>query len=179
MTGRPGLELRLCRPLFLMYWHLTHTLSGKGQNVYAVRRVKGLCVLNVPEDILGKDWVLYFWKSSEYCTPPNLNSLPIVPGWSFPPKCHFCSPSTWRTWAQLVILWETLYCHHFVLSQQWSDFHEKWDFVKLPMGSNSSVSVGFVSVRHLSTDVCRDVLVSLLLFVFMLMLTLYNVLGAK
>ena len=148
MTGRPGLELRLCRPLFLMYWHLTHTLSGKAHNVYTVRRVKVLCILNAPEDILGKDWVLYFWKSSEYCTPPNLNSLPIVPGWPFRPKCHFCSPSTWRTWAQLVILWEALSCHHFVLSQQWSDFHEKkrgGDFLKLSMGSNSSVSVGCVS----------------------------------
>ena len=146
MTGRSGLEFRLCRPLFLMYWHLTHTLSGKGQNVYAVRRVKVLCILNVPEDILGKDWVLYFWKSSEYCTPPNLNSLPIVPRWSFSLKCYFCSSSTWRTWAQLVILLEALSCHHFVLSQQWSDFHgKKGDFLKLPMGSNSSVSFGCVS----------------------------------
>ena len=62
-----------------------HSLSGKGQDVYPVRRVKGLRVMNVPENILGKDWVLYFRKSSEYCTPPNLNSLPIVPDWSFPP----------------------------------------------------------------------------------------------
>ena len=132
MTGRPGLEFGLCGHLFLLYW-LTHTLSGKGQNIYPVRRGKGLCVLSVPEDILGKDWVLYFWKSSEYCTPPNLNYLPIAPGWSLPPKCHFCSPSTWRTWTQLVILWWPLSCHHFVFSQQWSDFHEKWDFLKLPM----------------------------------------------
>ena len=77
----------------------TYTLSGKGQNVYPVRRVRGLSAFNMSEDILGKDWVIYFWKSSEYCTPPNLNCHPIGPGWSFPPKCHFGSPSTWRTWA--------------------------------------------------------------------------------
>ena len=50
---------------------------------------------------------------------------------------------------------------------------KKWDFIKLSMGSNSSVSVGCVSVRHLSTDVCRDVLVSLLPFVFMVVFTCY------
>ena len=143
MTGRPGLELRLCRPLFLMYWHLTHTLSGKAHNVYTVRRVKVLCILNAPEDILGKDWVLYFWKSSEYCTPPNLNSLPIVPGWPFRPKCHFCSPSTWRTWAQLVILWESFCSFTAVIRFSWKK--KKGDFLKLSMGSNSSVSVGCVS----------------------------------
>ena len=173
MTGRPGLKFRLCRPLFLMYWHLTHTLSGKAHNVYTVRRVKVLCILNVPEDILGKDWVLYFWKSSEYCTPPNLNSLPIVPAWSFPLKCYFCSLSTWRTWAQLVILWEALSCHHFVLSQQWSDFHgKKRGFFKATHGLKQ-FCLCWLCVRHLSTDVCRDVLVSLLPFVFMVMLTCY------
>ena len=173
MTGRPGLEFELWGYLFLVYWHLTHTLSWKGQNVYLLRRVKVVCILDVPEErrihpfLLGKDWVLYFWKSSEYCTPPNLNCLPIVPSWSLPPKCHFGYPRTWRTRAQLVILWGALCCHHFVLSWQWSDFGI---FLKLPMAYNGSVSVGDVSGAS-PTDVCRGVFASLLLFVFMAVLT--------
>ena len=35
------------------------------------------------------------------CPSPDLTCPPTVPGWPFPPKCHHCPSSTWRTLAQL------------------------------------------------------------------------------
>ena len=150
----------------------TYTI-GEGQECFSCYKSQRSLCHACAREYFRKDWILYFWKSLEYCTPPNLNSLPIVPGWSFPPKCHFCSPSTWRTWAQLAILWEALSCHHFVLSQQLSDFHEKkMGFYKAIHGLKQ-FCLCWLCVKHLSTDVCRDVLVSLLLFVFMVVFTCY------